>query len=250
MRFVPSGAKLFYWPKPSTNKKVNNMPIFNGTLFQIDQKEMMRYAGLPPKSKEFPDSEIRAAINEAAALSLPRGIWQLLPYDPEKGIIESEESMTLMGNAIKKHLSKSYSVAVLSVTAGEDIEKASDDHFKKGEYVRGLLLDAAATAITEHLADQLDDYIKKDAFRTGQKTTWRFSPGYGDWPVTQQPALCRLIHAEEIGVHVTDHSMLTPRKSVTAIIGLSACTQAPAPKKCSSCRLITCPFRTKAEDHH
>lgn len=221
------------------------MPIFNGTLYMIDQKEMMRYAGLPPKSKEFPEAEIRAAINEAAALAEPRGIWQILGYDPEAGVIEGEIPMTLQGNAIRKHLSKSYSVAVLSVTAGHDIEIASDDHFKKGNYVRGLLLDAAATAVTEHLADQLDDYIKKDALRTGQKATWRFSPGYGDWPVTQQPELCRVIHADEIGVHVTDHAMLTPRKSVTAIIGLSACTQAPAPKKCSNCGLVSCPFRTK-----
>ncbi len=222
------------------------MPIFNGTLFQIDKKEMMRYAGLPPKSKEFPQEEIQNALNEAAALAEPRGIWQILPYDPEKGIVGDEAPMVLIGDAIKKHLSKSYSVAVLSVTAGHDIEVASDDHFQKGDYVRGLLLDAAATAIAEHLADQLDDYIKKEALRQGQKTTWRFSPGYGDWPVTAQPELCRLIHADEIGVHVTDHAMLTPRKSVTAIIGLSACTQAPAPKRCSQCRLTTCSFRMRS----
>ena len=39
------------------------MPLFNGTLFQIDQKEMMRYAGLSPKVKEFPQDAIDSTIS-------------------------------------------------------------------------------------------------------------------------------------------------------------------------------------------
>ena len=45
--------------------KGDPMPLFNGTLFQIDQKEMMRYAGLSPKVKEFPQDAIDSAIREA-----------------------------------------------------------------------------------------------------------------------------------------------------------------------------------------
>lgn len=220
------------------------MPIFNGTLFAVDEKEMMRYAGLPPKGTDFPAEEIRAAIREAAALAEPRGIWQLYPYDAERGEISGPAPLVLEGAAIRKHLSRSVSAAVLAVTPGPAIEEASDAHFKNGNYVRGLLLDAAATAVTEHLADQLDDFIKKRSLRLGQKATWRFSPGYGDWPILQQHALAGLIGAAEIGIRVTDHSMLVPRKSVTAVIGLSSCTQAPPPAHCARCALRTCPFRS------
>ena len=219
------------------------MPFYNGTLFHIDQKEMMRYAGLSPRAKDFPQQAIDEAKQEALALAEPKGIWQILPYDPEKGIIQSSSPLTLEGRAIKRHLSSSYTVAVLAVTVGDDIEKASAAHFKEGRYVQGLLLDAAATAATEQLADQVDSLIQKEAAKYGQKTTWRFSPGYGDWPVTQQNDFCRLIETEKIGLSVTDHSMLFPRKSVTAIIGLSTCTQKPAPVKCRACGLVTCPFR-------
>ena len=59
---------------------------------------------------------------------------------------------------------------------GDEIEKASDAAFKSGDYVRGLLLDAAATTATEHLADQVDRLIQKEAAKDGQKTVWRFSP--------------------------------------------------------------------------
>ena len=132
---------------------------------------------------------------------------------------------------------------VLAVTVGDEIEKASDAAFKSGDYVRGLLLDAAATTATEHLADQVDRLNQKEAAKDGQKTVWRFSPGYGDWPVTQQKDFCRLIEADNIGIQLTDHSMLFPRKSVSAIIGISQCSQRPAPAKCRTCSLLTCPFR-------
>ena len=219
------------------------MPLYNGTLFEIDRKEMMKYAGLSPKVKEFPTSAIDQAVQEALALAEPRGIWQILPYDPETETIGGEHPLVLQGRSITRHLSKSYSVGVLAVTVGDEIEKASDAHFKKGEYLQGLLLDAAATAATEQLADQVDNLIQKESLKLGQKTIWRFSPGYGDWPVIQQKPFCTLIGTEEIGISVTDHSMLFPRKSVSAIIGISQCAKKPAPVKCRNCTLQTCPFR-------
>lgn len=219
------------------------MPFYNGTLFQIDRTEMMRYAGMNPRAKEFPKNAIEDAVTEALALSTPKGIWQIWPYIPRKGLINSPSPLTLQGNSILNHLKTSVSVAVIAVTLGDEIEKASDRHFKEGHYVQGLLLDAAATAATEHIADQVNDYIKKKLAPSGQKTTWRFSPGYGDWTVTQQRELCRIIGADQIGIQVTDFSMLYPRKSVSAIIGISSCPQPKQGIACRHCRLLTCPFR-------
>lgn len=219
------------------------MPFYNGTLFEIDQKEMLRYAGMNPKGKNFPEEAVQSAIQEALALAEPKGIWQVIPYSPSEGKIEGNPPLVLSGNSIRHHLANSWSTAVLAVTVGDEIEKASDAAFKSGDYVRGLLLDAAATTATEHLADQVDRLIQKEAAKDGQKTVWRFSPGYGDWPVTQQKDFCRLIEADKIGIQVTDHSMLFPRKSVSAIIGISQCSQRPAPAKCRTCSLLTCPFR-------
>lgn len=60
------------------------MPFYNGTLFQINEKEMLRYAGMNPSSKDFPPEEVSSAVREALALAEPRGIWQVLPYDNKK----------------------------------------------------------------------------------------------------------------------------------------------------------------------
>lgn len=221
------------------------MPVFHGTLYRIDKDEMLRYAGFPPKAPHAPEILIRDAMQEAAALAEPRGLWQLCSYDAGTGTLSAEPPLVLEGAQIRKHLSRSVAVALLAVTAGDAIEEASAAHFRAGRYTEGLLLDAAATAITEQLADQLDGYIQSEARRTGRHATWRYSPGYGDWPITQQPALCRLIGTEEIGISVTDHCMLIPRKSVTAVIGLSPCSEPPRPDHCTQCSLTSCPFRAK-----
>lgn len=219
------------------------MPLYNGTLFQIDKHEMMRYAKLNPKNPEFPADIIDDAIRKALSLAEPRGIWKILPYAPDEGKILGNHPLSLQGHSIRQHLSGSHFVGVLAVTAGDKIEQASSENFREGKYLEGLLLDAAATAAVEALADQLDSLIRDQARRAGQKTVWRFSPGYGDWPVTQQNDFAALIGAEEIGITVTDHSMLLPRKSVTAVIGISGCGRKPLNNKCSACSLITCPFR-------
>ena len=49
------------------------MPFYNGTLFQINEKEMLRYAGMNPSSKDFPPEEVSSAVREALALAEPRG---------------------------------------------------------------------------------------------------------------------------------------------------------------------------------
>ena len=221
------------------------MPLYHGTLFAVDEKEMLRYAGIPRK-ENFPESAVREAAAEARALAAPRGIWELFPYDPETGILgEGENAFVLRGTAIRKHLKDSFTVAALAVTVGSVIEETSDACFQENQYVRGLLLDAAATALTEALADELEAYIKTETQKRGANTTWRFSPGYGDWPVEDQARFCKLLKTETIGLTVTDHFMLTPRKSVTAVIGLTPCAKKPAGAACQNCRLLSCAFRER-----
>lgn len=99
------------------------MPFYNGTLFEIDRKEMLRYAGMNPKGKNFPEEAIQSAIREALALAEPKGIWQVIPYSPSEGKIEGNPPLVLSGNSIRHHLANSWSTAVLAVTVGDEIEK-------------------------------------------------------------------------------------------------------------------------------
>lgn len=91
-------------------------------------------------------------------------------------------------------------------------------------------MDAAATTAVEHVADGIEQAIDQKFNMQGLVRRWRFSPGYGDWPIQAQPEMLRLAKAHEIGISLTSSLMLTPRKSVTAIIGLIPKTQDVEPE--------------------
>ena len=78
------------------------------------------------------------------------------------------------------------------------------------------IADAVASALIEALCDRAETDLCGP-----HPHTHRFSPGYGDLPLTLQPALLNLLNAHrQIGVALTDSLLMTPTKSVTAILGL------------------------------
>ena len=100
-----------------------------------------------------------------------------------------------------------------------------------------LATDALCSAAIEQVCDKAEHEIfqvQKYEFRT-----WRFSAGYGDLPISLQKSLTEYLNAQRrIGLTVTDNFLMIPRKSVTAIIGVS---DTPLKKHgtagCSACNL-------------
>ncbi|MBQ9859080.1 MAG: Vitamin B12 dependent methionine synthase activation subunit [Clostridia bacterium] len=75
-------------------------------------------------------------------------------------------------------------------------------------------------------------------------TTRRFSPGYGDLPLSCQRQVFDLLDcSRRIGLSLTDSLLMTPTKSVTAFVGLTDGGIITNPNKCSGCDKADCPFR-------
>ncbi len=222
------------------------MPIYNAPILQVDPKETRRYAGLQ-KAKDFSEEMIEEACEDARLLANPRSIWQLYDYDCQTGIVLSSPPFQISGKSIEKHLAGCEQVILLAATIGDEIEREVTRRFQNGTYTSSVLLDAAATTAVEQVADALEKAIEPDISRKGYGMRWRFSPGYGDWPLEHQPELIRLSHAYEIGVSLSESMMLIPRKSITAIIGLFKNLKTPQSENrhqvCASCNRLDCPSR-------
>lgn len=79
-----------------------------------------------------------------------------------------------------------------------------------------FVTDALASASIEALCDYAEEMLCKQLEHKP-----RFSPGYGDLSVELQPELLRMLDAEkQIGITLTNALLMTPTKSVTAIIGV------------------------------
>ena len=195
------------------------MPIYNARIVNIDPVETRRYAGLH-KSEKFDEQIIISACEDAQLLIDVRGIWKMYDYDCKSQTVLADSPFKIEGKSITKHLEGCEKVICIAVTVGEAIENEVTNRFKIGEYVSSMLLDAAATTAVEQAADIMEKAITQEIARDGYTMRWRFSPGYGDWALTQQPALFKLTGAEEIGIKLSSAMMMIPRKSITAIIGL------------------------------
>jgi len=224
------------------------MPVYNAPLFSIDAAETRRYAGLQ-KAVAFDEKKILEACEDTRLLATPKGIWELYDYDCNTQIIHSIPPCTIQGKKIGQHLAGCEKVIVLSITVGENIEDEITHRFNQGDYSDAVIMDAAATAAVEQLADAMEKAIAPKMAAQGYLMKWRFSPGYGDWPLEQQPDLIRLANANTIGIHLSSSMMLIPRKSITAIIGLYRKRDKEElqqkPNNCIICNQKNCPSRKK-----
>ena len=86
---------------------------------------------------------------------------------------------------------------------------------------RAVVLQAIGSERVESLCDSFEDYLRE---RMGGevKLRPRYSPGYGDLPLSFQRDVFALLDCpRNIGVSLGESLLMTPEKSVTAIVGIA-----------------------------
>ena len=106
-----------------------------------------------------------------------------------------------------------------------------------------LILPGADAAKMLEQCDQVEQELAHclpNRYRTD-----RFSPGYGDLPLSLQPKICAALDTQRrLGLYVTESYLMNPSKSVTAIIGLSDWPQMARIRGCTYCSMReTCKLR-------
>lgn len=208
-------------------------------LLYIDPKEVLRYLGyrnqnLPSNIKEL----ITKAISETQTLIQPKSTYQRYQLIRKSGNIFLEQtSIILPGQDITNHLSYSQACIVMAVTLGARIE-TKIRYYETINLTKALVLDACASAAVEQIIDNLCNEIDTQLKRENLCLTSRYSPGYGDLPLELQPDFITLLNANRtIGLHASQHSLLQPRKSVTAIAGITQIDQPVTKRNCCNCTL-------------
>ncbi|MBR3874354.1 MAG: methionine synthase [Clostridia bacterium] len=196
----------------------------------MDISEVLRYAGVSTDADESLRQRAEQIAQELCNAISPKWVWRVLP------------SIDLPGQTAQTMLADCHSVCILVCTLGAAFD-ARLRAMQARDMSDALLLNAAGSALVEEGCDAAQREI---AARFPQAfLTDRFSPGYGDLPLTVQPMLCELTDAQRrLGVHVTDTFLLNPVKTVTAVIGLSDRPQKARIRGCAYCGLRdTCSLR-------
>lgn len=217
--------------------------------YQVDPSEVRRYLGFRPGQTQE-QSQVESLLTEMMALGQelvePIGIGAMFPVDLKPQGLQIGPDLLIAGPRTRKRLGKITWAYLFAVTIGPKLEETAASFFSQGEYTKGVILDSIGSSAVESLAKEVNRRVVEGAKQVGLTAQERISPGYSDWPLEDQYQLCSLIGTTAIGLRLSAAAMLQPRKSITALIGLS--TEATGDYAtvlgCSDCDSVECQFRS------
>lgn len=223
---------------------------------RLDRAEMLRYLGYAGQQIDPGLAERIDRVADGLERDvLPRGVRRVFAVDAsgtdDAGlpcIRLAGTSVVLTGRDIFRHLKDARYCALLACTLGMASERTLR-MLGSQHPLESAVYDAACSAYVEAAVGEMDELARADAAALGLSCNWRYSCGYGDCPLTAQPAILAALNAGRlIGLTCTPTNLLLPSKSVTAMIGLFDGPVRAADSKpgCGTCRLREgCRFRAR-----
>ena len=189
-------------------------------------KEIYRRIGMPEHKvaeHEGVSEMLEKALEIAEPLIQPRAIYRFLPIQTisDNTVRFINVPFTIGSRQVAKLLGSCSNAVVFMSTIGKALEQQSHEMFQEGDVTLAFLLDAIASETADAAADFLHRRIIPSLVKEqGYQVTARFSPGYGDWPITVQSDVLQICEGGRIDISVTESSLMIPRKSVSAVFGL------------------------------
>ena len=148
----------------------------------------------------------------------------------------------MRGRDIASHLEGCDSAVLMCATLGAEVDRLIRIA-QISDMARAVVLDSLASVAIEQVCCRVDEMLAQ--FMPDKHMTFRFSPGYGDYPIElQKYFLHTLDSARKIGLSTNDSYLLVPAKSVTAVAGISDKPIEQKKRGCAVCNLRDrCKFR-------
>lgn len=202
----------------------------------IDLEEALRYLGV----RSDPDGAVRgrlaALAGELEERVKPRYALRVAALRRgEEGVMLEGTGVMLPGRLAQTMLEDCGCAALLVCTLGVAFD-ARMRAMQARDMAEAVLMDALGSAWVEAGCGEAE---KELAGRfPGMHLTDRFSPGYGDLPLSLQPDILAATDASRrLGVQATESCLLIPQKTVTAVIGIADRPQKARIRGCAHCSL-------------
>lgn len=215
-------------------------------LTEIERNQVLQYLGYRGGGVSASVEEALARCSAALmAAAKPRVIWRLYPLTGDA--VLGGTGFALQGQDIRALLRDCREVILLAATLGSEVERLIR-RAQVSDMADAVILDACGSAAIENVCDNLCTDLA-DAFAP-RCLTDRFSPGYGDMPLSQQADLFAALDVtRRIGVSLSESGLMLPQKSVTALVGVADQPQPMRHRGCAACQLFeTCAFRKEGSN--
>lgn len=207
--------------------------------------EAIRYLGY---GKHAIDNQtfslVLEAFDELDRIVEKRMIYRIFDFKILSEDCMEIENMKIQSKNLSVNLDGCEKVVLLGATLGVGV----DQLLKRYSYTnmaKTVVLQACAAAILEEYLDAWQANLAQELSAEEYGLRPRFSPGYGDFSISHQEAILRMLDApKKIGLSMTEGNMLTPLKSVTAVIGLKKNEQnCDCKSSCEKCEKTNCAYR-------
>ncbi len=166
----------------------------------VDRREILRYAGVRGDAPE-----IEALLDECLKESEDKLTYKICYGELPVSFFDSVDSKDL-----KRHLEGCDRVILFAATVGIGVDRLIARYGSLSP-TKSLLFQAIGAERIEALCDEFNSEFCGS----------RFSPGYGDLPLGFQKEIFRVLDCpKRIGLTLNESMLMSPSKSVTAIIGV------------------------------
>lgn len=180
----------------------------------LNRKEIARYARCDYEAWQ---TQIEDAISEALPMLTNRVCFKIYPITFSAKETDLGFAKTT-SEGLKKNLRNCDRAVLFAATAGYGIDRLIQKYNRLSP-AKALLLQAVGSEAVEAVCNRFCEELRE----TYGAIRPRFSPGYGDLPLTLQKEIMAALSCErQIGVTLNDSLLMSPSKSVTALVGIEA----------------------------
>jgi len=184
----------------------------------INRREILRYAGAVTGERDI-DALTDVCLDELLLGLSYRVCYTELPisFDGERICLGN---LVTDSRDLGKCLSGCDRALVFAATTGLYTDRLIKRYTNLSPS-RALIISAIGSERTESLCDAFCRDVAEEYMASDYAVTPRFSAGYGDLPLSLQKDIFSILQCQRhIGISLGENMLMTPTKSVTAIVGL------------------------------
>ena len=185
-------------------------------------KEAVRYLGFGRNAADDRTlTLIRSCFTELEHMAGPRYICRIFEMEMTEDGKIGIGRLKIESRSLSRNLKGCDRIVLFGATLGAETDRLLN-RTSLTDMAKAVVMQACAAAFLEEYCDECQMKIGEELEKEGRYLRPRFSPGYGDFDIRYQEPLMRMLDcAKTIGLTMTENYMMTPTKSVTAVIGAS-----------------------------
>lgn len=203
-----------------TNYDVQQKKYTHEELEVID-REIWRYAGNQgvPDEGEEELHQILKEIKEETKDSFDYKVCYVrtpISWEGDMPLLPFKSESQNLANCLRN----STEIVMFAATIGHGFDRFIN-RYSRLKPTKGLLLQAYGAERVEAVCDRFCTDISLECNPQGLYTTPRFSTGYGDLPLSVQEEFFSILDCNKYaGIYLNQSLLMSPTKSVTAVLGL------------------------------